>query len=97
MWARFAGGASGPLVQAVVTGRPRSKAEEPGRASRGFPSIVKREETTMTIGKELPFRRGKRERDTGSLVFDQERKAALEQGGKSAPQSEAQDRHERAE
>jgi hypothetical protein len=32
----------------------------------------------MTIGKEIPFRRSKHDRDTGSLVFDQERKAAHE-------------------
>jgi hypothetical protein len=35
----------------------------------------------MTIGKEIPFRRGAHHRDTGSLVFDQERKAAPDEGG----------------
>jgi hypothetical protein len=30
----------------------------------------------MTIGKEIPFRRSRHDRDTGSLVFDHERKAA---------------------
>jgi hypothetical protein len=32
----------------------------------------------MTIGKEIPFRRSKREHDTGSLVFDQGRKGMHE-------------------
>lgn len=31
----------------------------------------------MSIGDEIPFRRSKHTRETGSLVFDQERKAAI--------------------
>jgi hypothetical protein len=47
----------------------------------------------MTIGKEIPFRRSKHQRDTGSLVFDQERQAAHgESEGKPKPSKEPRER-----
>jgi hypothetical protein len=49
----------------------------------------------MTIGKEIPFRRSKREHDTGSLVFDQGRKAAHESETDEAQSEEGEPKPKR--
>ncbi len=49
----------------------------------------------MSIGDEIPFRRSKHKRETGSLVFDQERNAAIK-GAKDGESETGGERREQA-
>ena len=50
----------------------------------------------MTIGQEIPYRRGKHDRDTGSRVFDHERQAAREESDGDSSHDTADEQREGA-